>query len=101
MLFVPSHDETWFKPGPSHEGDGGRPRAKKPKTEHRRRPKASEFSPNPTAVQAHVFHLPRHFVSCHTDACSLDRHDGGNSTWLDHIDHVDQTRRAKSRSIRR
>ena len=58
-LFIPADEATAL----TEEEEGGPP-AKKQKTEAAKRPDAN---PNMSAVQPHLFHLLRHFVSRNTD----------------------------------
>ncbi|CAI6088902.1 unnamed protein product [Clonostachys chloroleuca] len=62
-LFVPGDDTTWLTEAAIKETDDedGPPRKKRKPT------KRLETSPNLSAVQPHLFHLLRHFVSRHTD----------------------------------
>ncbi|CAH0014309.1 unnamed protein product [Clonostachys rhizophaga] len=62
-LFVPGDDTAWLTEAANKETDDedGPPRKKRKPT------KRLETSPNLSAVQPHLFHLLRHFVSRHTD----------------------------------
>lgn len=59
-LFMPGDDTAWMTENESSE-EGGPPQ-KKRKTESKQ-----QISPNLSAVQPHLFHLLRHFVTKHTD----------------------------------
>lgn len=76
-LFMPGDDTTWLVTEADSDGEG--PRAKKRQkmdnggtkeqvaAQQQPRPKRDEASPNLQAMQPHLFHLLRHFVSKHTD----------------------------------
>jgi tRNA-dihydrouridine synthase 1 len=73
-LFLPGDDDTaWIhqnSPGVNNDANGGDeqgPSRKKRKKDSDKREKNEVSSPNFTAVQAHLFHLLRHFVTRHTD----------------------------------
>ncbi|OAA34542.1 tRNA-dihydrouridine synthase [Metarhizium rileyi] len=63
-LFVPGDDTAWLKEQPQEE-EGERPQKRRKKESDGG--KRDEASPNLVAMQPHLFHLLRHFVSKHTD----------------------------------
>ncbi|KAL7920517.1 dihydrouridine synthase domain-containing protein [Trichoderma austrokoningii] len=60
-LFVPGDDTAWLT---EETEDAGQPAKKKRKKEDE---KALNASPNISALQPHLFHVLRHFVTKHTD----------------------------------
>lgn len=64
-LFVPGDDTAWLTEGEnSSSEDADQPAKKKRKKED---DKALNSSPNISALQPHLFHVLRHFVTKHTD----------------------------------
>ncbi|KAM0483241.1 hypothetical protein ACHAPX_002691 [Trichoderma viride] len=64
-LFVPGDDTAWLTEGEnSNSDDADQPAKKKRKKED---DKALNSSPNISALQPHLFHVLRHFVTKHTD----------------------------------
>lgn len=63
-LFIPGDDVAWMTESDQAESDGDEPARKKVKRDNY---KELQASPNFSAVQPHLFHLLRHFVSKHTD----------------------------------
>lgn len=65
-LYMPDDDDSWFASLPEYtvghveEGPQRKKRKKESKSKH-------VTSPNLAAIQAHLFHLLRHFVTRHTD----------------------------------
>lgn len=68
-LFIAGEDTAWMDEAEdAKEANGDEPPRKKQRKEASGSSKRNEpTSPNLTAVQAHLFHLLRHFVSRHTD----------------------------------
>lgn len=64
-LFMPGDDTTWITEGEPSEGEADQPAKKRRKKDGGG--KREEVSPNLSAMQPHLFHLLRHFVSRHTD----------------------------------
>lgn len=65
-LFVVGDDTAWLEPkSDAEEAESEEPAKKRRKKDEA--PKRDEPSPNLTAVQPHLFHLLRHFVTKHTD----------------------------------
>ena len=64
QLFMPGDDTTWMDP--KDEDDDGPPRKKQKQSDTTGKVKRID-SPNVSAMQPHLFHLLRHFVSRHTD----------------------------------
>jgi tRNA-dihydrouridine synthase 1 len=62
-LFVPGDDTAWLTEGESSD-DSEEPAKKKRKKED---DKKLDTSPNLSALQPHLFHVLRHFVTKHTD----------------------------------
>ena len=77
-LFVPGDDTTWLEPQAAEEdeenADGQPPRKKQKKQKQQKQQqqqesgkKAKDPGPNIGAIQPHLFHVLRHFVTRHTD----------------------------------
>ncbi|KAJ6788533.1 hypothetical protein PWT90_08849 [Aphanocladium album] len=68
-LFVPGDDTAWLTADAADEGDERGKKRRKTGSEGSAPPppKKQETSPNIVAMQPHLFHLLRHFVSKHTD----------------------------------
>lgn len=62
-LFIPGDDTAWITEGESSD-DADEPAKKKRKKDD---DKKNEASPNLSALQPHLFHVLRHFVTKHTD----------------------------------
>lgn len=63
-LFMPGDDTKWMDESEQTEAEDEEPAKKKRKNEGG---KKDDVSPNLVAVQPHLFHLLRHFVTKHTD----------------------------------
>ncbi|KFA79562.1 hypothetical protein S40288_01134 [Stachybotrys chartarum IBT 40288] len=75
-LFVPGDDTAWLTESAEAEADAEGPARKKVK---KTVDKSLHTSPNFSAMQPHLFHMLRHFVSRHTDVRDMlakCRHDG-------------------------
>ncbi|KAJ4144702.1 hypothetical protein LMH87_003575 [Akanthomyces muscarius] len=69
-LFVPGDDAAWLTSDETAEDEGNERGQKRRKTENEgvaTSAKKQEASPNLAAMQPHLFHLLRHFVTKHTD----------------------------------
>ncbi|KAK4092570.1 hypothetical protein Purlil1_3191 [Purpureocillium lilacinum] len=65
-LFMPGDDTAWLTADAEREGgDGDEPARKRRKKDGP--PRKEEANPNLSAMQPHLFHLLRHFVTRHTD----------------------------------
>ncbi|ODA80071.1 hypothetical protein RJ55_03029 [Drechmeria coniospora] len=64
-LFMPGDDTAWMTEADKGEAENDEPLKKRRKTEGG--PKREEANPNLGAMQPHLFHLLRHFVTRHTD----------------------------------
>lgn len=65
-LFIPGDDTAWIEQQPEEAESDERPQ-KRRKKDSDGNGKRDEPSPNLIAMQPHLFHLLRHFVSKHTD----------------------------------
>ncbi|WYZ40598.1 hypothetical protein EsH8_IV_000939 [Colletotrichum jinshuiense] len=70
-LFVPGDDTAWMEEMDKAMADEDEPARKKRRKDAPRLPKSRILSPNYSAMQPHMFHLLRHFVSKHTDVRDL------------------------------
>lgn len=68
-LFIPGDDTAWLEPKEAEEenADGQPPRKKQKKQQQESGKKAKDPGPNIGAIQPHLFHVLRHFVTRHTD----------------------------------
>ncbi|KAJ6446578.1 tRNA-dihydrouridine synthase 1 [Purpureocillium lavendulum] len=65
-LFMPGDDTAWLTETAEGDNDGGDEPARKRRKKDGP-PRREEANPNLSAMQPHLFHLLRHFVSRHTD----------------------------------
>ncbi|KAG9257298.1 putative dihydrouridine synthase family protein [Emericellopsis atlantica] len=65
-LFMPGEDMAWIEEEDKAEAEAEEPPAKKRRKEDSNN-KNAPANPNLSGVQAHLFHLLRHFVTKHTD----------------------------------
>ncbi|KAK1726913.1 dihydrouridine synthase-domain-containing protein [Colletotrichum acutatum] len=73
-LFVPGDDTAWMEEMDRAEAEQDEPERKKRRRDVTNGPKSAKsraLSPNYSAMQPHMFHLLRHFVSKHTDVRDL------------------------------
>ncbi|KAK6209524.1 dihydrouridine synthase [Colletotrichum tabaci] len=71
-LFVPGDDTAWMEEMDRAQAEEEEPERKKRRRDTPGKPgKSRTLSPNYSAMQPHMFHLLRHFVSKHTDVRDL------------------------------
>ncbi|GKT80944.1 dihydrouridine synthase [Colletotrichum tofieldiae] len=70
-LFVPGDDTAWMEEMDKALAEEDEPERKKRRKDTPKLGKSRMLSPNYSAMQPHMFHLLRHFVSKHTDVRDL------------------------------
>ncbi|KAK2008376.1 dihydrouridine synthase [Colletotrichum eremochloae] len=70
-LFVPGDDTAWMEEMDKALAEEDEPERKKRRKDTPKLGKSRTLSPNYSAMQPHMFHLLRHFVSKHTDVRDL------------------------------